>query len=53
MAIKDLAEIVKKFTQKDKFKPSAAQVIRTAKNRPHPRRTRTFLHRLRVSAYIF
>ena len=23
MAIKDLAEIVKKFTQKDKFKPSA------------------------------
>ncbi len=43
MAIKDLAEIVKKFTQKDKFKPSAAQVIRT----------RTFLHHLRVSAYIF
>lgn len=38
MAIKDLAEIVKKFTQKDKFKPSAAQVIRTAKNPPAPAR---------------
>lgn len=38
MAIKALAEIVKKFTQKDKFKPSATQVIRTAKNPPAPAR---------------
>lgn len=29
MAIKDLAELIKKFTQKDKFKPTTVQVINT------------------------
>lgn len=36
MAIKDLAELIKKFTQKDKFKPTTVQVIRAAKNPPVP-----------------
>ena len=36
MAIKDLAELIKKFTQKDKFKPTAVQVIKSAKNPPVP-----------------
>lgn len=36
MAIKDLAELIKKFTQKDKFKPTTVQVIKSAKNPPVP-----------------
>lgn len=36
MAIKDLAELIKKFTQKDKFKPTTVQVIKSAKNPPIP-----------------